>query len=107
MNRNKSNHNSRNTNHESHFQTYIENFNSQTIAIIGDLILDKYIYGSVDRISPEAPVPVVKVTGESYVPGGAANVGELAFCRHNDFCRNWVSSRPHPCGPVYRTKTPQ
>lgn len=41
---------------------------------IGDLMLDEFIWGRVSRISPEAPVPVVNVTGESYYPGGAANV---------------------------------
>ena len=53
----------------------INKFKNQKIAVIGDIILDKYIYGTVDRISPEAPVPIVKVTSERYVPGGAANVG--------------------------------
>ena len=52
----------------------INKFKNQKIAIIGDLILDKYIYGEVDRISPEAPVPIVRVIREKYVPGGAANV---------------------------------
>ncbi|MDY6914864.1 MAG: D-glycero-beta-D-manno-heptose-7-phosphate kinase [Candidatus Cloacimonadota bacterium] len=52
----------------------LERFKHKKIAIIGDIILDKYIYGDVDRISPEAPVPIVKVTREKYVPGGAANV---------------------------------
>lgn len=52
----------------------LEKFSHKKIAIIGDIILDKYIYGEVDRISPEAPVPIVKVTREKYVPGGAANV---------------------------------
>src|SRR5215475_13759630 len=39
-----------------------------------ELMLDEFIWGKVSRISPEAPVPVVNVTGESYYPGGAANV---------------------------------
>jgi len=52
----------------------INKFKNQKIAVIGDLILDKYIYGEVDRISPEAPVPIVRVLKEKYVPGGAANV---------------------------------
>ena len=42
--------------------------------VIGDLMLDEFVWGRVSRISPEAPVPVVQVTGESYYPGGAANV---------------------------------
>jgi D-glycero-beta-D-manno-heptose-7-phosphate kinase len=44
------------------------------ILALGDLMLDEFIWGKVSRISPEAPVPVVNVTGESYYPGGAANV---------------------------------
>jgi rfaE bifunctional protein kinase chain/domain len=44
------------------------------ILIIGDLILDRYIWGKVNRISPEAPVPVVEVSKEEFLLGGAANV---------------------------------
>src|SRR6185436_7264462 len=49
-------------------------FAGKRVLVIGDLMLDEFIWGKVSRISPEAPVPVVKVTGESYYPGGAANV---------------------------------
>jgi D-beta-D-heptose 7-phosphate kinase/D-beta-D-heptose 1-phosphate adenosyltransferase len=42
--------------------------------VVGDVILDKYIWGEAGRISPEAPVPVVRVTRQSHQPGGAANV---------------------------------
>jgi D-beta-D-heptose 7-phosphate kinase/D-beta-D-heptose 1-phosphate adenosyltransferase len=44
------------------------------VLVAGDLILDQFIWGSVERISPEAPVPVVQVTAESFRLGGAANV---------------------------------
>ena len=44
------------------------------ILVIGDLMLDEFVWGKVGRISPEAPVPVVEVTGETFYPGGAANV---------------------------------
>jgi len=44
------------------------------ILVIGDLILDEFVWGRVTRISPEAPVPVVEVDSETYYPGGAANV---------------------------------
>jgi rfaE bifunctional protein kinase chain/domain len=47
---------------------------SKRIVVIGDLMLDEFVWGKVGRISPEAPVPVVEVTGESFYPGGAANV---------------------------------
>lgn len=48
--------------------------NKKRILVIGDLMLDEFVWGKVGRISPEAPVPVVEVTGESFYPGGAANV---------------------------------
>jgi D-beta-D-heptose 7-phosphate kinase/D-beta-D-heptose 1-phosphate adenosyltransferase len=49
-------------------------FTDRRIAVIGDVILDSYITGSVSRISPEAPVPVVHFKDERLSPGGAANV---------------------------------
>jgi D-beta-D-heptose 7-phosphate kinase/D-beta-D-heptose 1-phosphate adenosyltransferase len=49
-------------------------FNDKRILIFGDIILDRYIFGSVKRISPEAPVPVVKVEKEESRSGGAGNV---------------------------------
>jgi len=52
----------------------IAGFRGRKIAVFGDMMLDRYIKGSVKRISPEAPVPVVRVTSESAVCGGAANV---------------------------------
>ena len=52
-----------------------QNFNNKRIFVIGDLMLDVYIWGKVGRISPEAPVPIVEVQEESYRFGGAANVG--------------------------------
>ena len=44
------------------------------VLVVGDLMLDRYISGAVDRISPEAPVPVVRVEEESWAVGGAGNV---------------------------------
>lgn len=44
------------------------------VAVVGDVMLDRFLYGTADRISPEAPVPVVAVTEEAYRLGGAANV---------------------------------
>ncbi|MDR1662966.1 MAG: D-glycero-beta-D-manno-heptose-7-phosphate kinase [Endomicrobium sp.] len=49
-------------------------FKKQTILVIGDTMVDKFIWGKVVRISPEAPVPIVEVTKETDVLGGAANV---------------------------------
>lgn len=53
----------------------ISTFKEKKILVVGDLILDRYVFGSVDRISPEAPVPVVWANKETFVCGGAANVG--------------------------------
>ena len=50
------------------------NFQKATVTVIGDIMLDHYLYGNVTRISPEAPVPVVNITREEFSPGGAANV---------------------------------
>mgnify|MGYP000137285370 CR=1 FL=1 len=44
------------------------------VLVVGDVMLDRYWYGAVDRISPEAPVPVVRITREEERCGGAANV---------------------------------
>jgi len=55
-------------------KTYLRRFSQTKILVIGDLILDHYIWGTVNRVSPEAPVPVVHVNSESYRMGGAANV---------------------------------
>jgi D-beta-D-heptose 7-phosphate kinase/D-beta-D-heptose 1-phosphate adenosyltransferase len=52
----------------------LDRASSRRITVIGDLMLDEFVWGKVGRISPEAPVPVVEVTGESSYPGGAANV---------------------------------
>ncbi len=52
----------------------ISAFPRAKVLVIGDLMLDEFIWGDVERISPEAPVPVVWVKRESFMPGGAANV---------------------------------
>jgi D-beta-D-heptose 7-phosphate kinase/D-beta-D-heptose 1-phosphate adenosyltransferase len=53
---------------------YIDRFPTTRVLIVGDIVLDHYIWGKVTRISPEAPVPVVNVTRENFLLGGAANV---------------------------------
>src|SRR5262245_571052 len=52
----------------------LNGFSGKTILILGDVMLDEFIWGNVARISPEAPVPVVDVVGETYRLGGSANV---------------------------------
>ena len=52
----------------------VDRLKGRRVLVIGDVMLDEYVWGDVSRISPEAPIPVVDVTGESVRPGGAANV---------------------------------
>ncbi len=56
------------------YKNILSEFKKKKILIIGDLILDRYIWGKVNRISPEAPVPIVEVTDENFLLGGASNV---------------------------------
>ena len=68
--------------------SYIDRFPRTRTLVVGDVMLDHYIWGSVTRISPEAPVPVVNVTKETMLLGGAANVvnnirsliGDVSVC---------------------------
>lgn len=66
-------------------------FEGARVLVVGDLMLDRFIWGSVTRISPEAPVPVVEVTSESDVPGGSANVV-------TNTCA--LGARTHVCGII-------
>lgn len=52
----------------------IDKFKKHSILVVGDIILDEYIWGKASRLSPEAPVPVIDVEEYSYILGGAANV---------------------------------
>ena len=51
----------------------VPSFRGATVLTLGDVMLDEYVWGEVQRISPEAPVPVVEVQRRTHVPGGAAN----------------------------------
>lgn len=55
---------------------------SRRVLVVGDVMLDQFIWGSVSRISPEAPVPVVDFASESFMPGGAANVARNIAALH-------------------------
>ncbi|MGB2601068.1 MAG: PfkB family carbohydrate kinase, partial [Candidatus Omnitrophota bacterium] len=53
----------------------VKNFKNKKVMVIGDLLLDRYVYGKVSRISPEAPIPVLLVDEQDkYMPGGGCNV---------------------------------
>ena len=54
--------------------TILDPFKRASVLIVGDIMLDTYLWGRVERISPEAPVPVVELERTSSIPGGAANV---------------------------------
>jgi len=54
----------------------IERLEGRRVLVVGDVMLDRYLWGTVTRISPEAPVPVVDVKSETYRLGGAANVAQ-------------------------------
>ncbi|MCB9261897.1 MAG: D-glycero-beta-D-manno-heptose-7-phosphate kinase [Flavobacteriales bacterium] len=80
-----------------------EQFNSKTILVLGDLMVDEYYEGNVTRISPEAPVPIVSVTNHDRRLGGAANVAlnlinlgaKTMICgvRGNDENGEWMANR--------------
>jgi D-beta-D-heptose 7-phosphate kinase/D-beta-D-heptose 1-phosphate adenosyltransferase len=58
----------------SHAEALLSRLQGKKVAVLGDLMLDEYLFGEVSRISPEAPVPIVRVLRENAVLGGAANV---------------------------------
>jgi len=59
---------------KSSLKKIVGGFKGKKILVVGDLMIDEYIWGNVSRISPEAPIPVVEVSREELKPGGAANV---------------------------------
>ncbi len=65
---------------------YLHNFQKAHILCVGDLILDRYVYGNVSRISPEAPIPILNIEREFYTLGGvgnvAANIASLGASPH-------------------------
>lgn len=86
---------------EKNLTHYIEDFQKASVLVIGDIIADHYIWGKVERISPEAPVPIVDVQRENYMLGGAGNVannilslgGKIRICGvvgHDEMGR-WVT----------------
>lgn len=56
------------------YETIIDNFSRVRVLCVGDIMLDKFVYGQVDRISPEAPIPVFNIKEERVMLGGAGNV---------------------------------
>src|SRR5690349_9453360 len=56
------------------FKKLFDSFSTLKVGVIGDVMLDTYMWGRVDRISPEAPVPIVSLNKKEYRIGGAGNV---------------------------------
>src|SRR5580658_9788534 len=56
------------------FETVIDHFPARRLVVVGDVMLDRFIYGTVSRISPEAPAPVINTAAPEEVIGGAGNV---------------------------------
>ncbi|HNQ23551.1 MAG TPA: bifunctional heptose 7-phosphate kinase/heptose 1-phosphate adenyltransferase [Phycisphaerae bacterium] len=67
-----------------HLTRLVESFAGRSVLLVGDLILDRYVYGDAERISPEAPVPVLRVVEQREAVGGSANV---AACLRALGCR--------------------
>lgn len=65
---------------DAHLQHYLARFADHRVAVVGDLMLDRYVWGAASRISEEAPVPVVTIRDETQSPGGAANVVNNILC---------------------------
>ncbi len=75
------------------------------ILVVGDVMLDQFVWGSVGRISPEAPVPVVDFERESCMPGGAANVARNLTALQVPTELYGVVGRDHPAGQLKRLLT--
>src|SRR5258705_1931118 len=58
----------------SSFETVLDQFGRKRVLVVGDIMLDRFVYGHVTRISPEAPAPVIETAGPLDVVGGSGNV---------------------------------
>lgn len=73
----------------------VEGLSGAHVGCIGDVMLDRYVVGDVDRVSPEAPVPVLRVTREEAMPGGAGNVvRNLAALGARVWCASVIGRDP-------------
>jgi D-beta-D-heptose 7-phosphate kinase/D-beta-D-heptose 1-phosphate adenosyltransferase len=102
------------------YKKLLSEFRKKKILVIGDLILDRYIWGKVSRISPEAPVPVVEVTHENFLLGGVSNVannivslgghvtivGVVGNDRAGEVLLNMLQERKIECVGVFRCPRP-
>jgi len=92
-------------------KSLVQRFKGRKIIVLGDLMLDKYIWGSVSRISPEAPVPVVEVHKDTSCLGGAGNVCQnlrtlgaqplLVGVVGNDEHGHWIRDNVPDCRGIF------
>ncbi|UCF15394.1 MAG: hypothetical protein JSW59_18470, partial [Phycisphaerales bacterium] len=74
----------------------VMNLGSPKVLVVGDFMLDVYVYGDADRISPEAPVPVLKVAETEYRCGGAGSVASnLAALGAEAYCLGVIGDDPN------------
>ncbi len=102
------------------YKKILRELKNRKILVIGDLILDHYIWGKVNRISPEAPVPIVEVTDENFLLGGASNVahniaalgghvtlvGVAGNDRGGEILRKMLTEKGIECGGVFWSSRP-
>jgi D-beta-D-heptose 7-phosphate kinase/D-beta-D-heptose 1-phosphate adenosyltransferase len=102
------------------YSKILRELKKKKILVIGDLILDRYIRGKVNRISPEAPVPIVEVTDEDFFLGGASNVAHNVIAlgghstivgvtgndRAGEVLMNILKEKGIQCGGVFRCSRP-
>jgi D-beta-D-heptose 7-phosphate kinase/D-beta-D-heptose 1-phosphate adenosyltransferase len=102
------------------YKKILREFKKRKILVIGDLILDRYIWGKVNRISPEAPVPIVEVTDENFLLGGASNVahniaalgghvtlvGVAGNDRGGEILRKMLTEKGIECGGIFWSSRP-
>jgi D-beta-D-heptose 7-phosphate kinase/D-beta-D-heptose 1-phosphate adenosyltransferase len=80
----------------------VRSFAGKRVLVVGDVILDEYIWGEVRRISPEAPVPVVEMQRRTYVPGGAANAAGNVVSLGGQALLGGVVGPDHAAGQLRR-----
>lgn len=93
------------------FVRIVQKFKTKKVLVLGDLMLDRYIWGAVSRISPEAPVPVVEVQKDSLCLGGAGNVAQnvhslgatalLTGVVGNDPEGRWIREHTSACRGIF------
>ncbi|MBF0554594.1 MAG: D-glycero-beta-D-manno-heptose-7-phosphate kinase [Nitrospirae bacterium] len=84
------------------YNKILDNFAGKRILVIGDIILDHFVWGNAERISPEAPVPIVDVQFETYLPGGAGNVANNIASLGGHACLCGIVGTGHEAG-IMRT----